>query len=530
MASTPGAECQRKHRFDRILSPYTRRPQPSPFTKRYTAFPSPTLGNEMDTPCTSYNNLNKKGGSIENQRLSRSRSSHRSQGITSADNGLYGQVEVGEASERRSSGLGLIMGPVRYPLIPATTTYSERLRRLAPPPLKLMSLLADPLSSSTPRLLASPEPSIISPNLHQVACPLPTGHLLRPTVATPLSPSDDPDSTSLSSFELLHWRRRLGRATEPPLPPLSSCLPGLKFSPVRPALSLLQERGSSRDSVSPRSEYTRFEEPPAYTRSINTPVSSAADAPPLPRLPCMSLPQVMHDDESSAQSTPPLSPLGITFRDALTIDSLVVRADKCLAAAGDAALSLCSCSLLKDPEAIFGVCRGVQEELCHIRGELDATPEDSDAQDTDEFQRWFHSHWQILSSLERNLNIFFLFTDQICRNPPRIHRLAGHVDKMHAFLAKFSDLARRLAISHEKLRQLRVHTQLVAERHAALLQAEAERMRRGEFRAARQEGRVRRKMMRDEIRHSKNITRELRLTRRGRDGDGPDANRHSIKH
>lgn len=181
-----------------------------------------------------------------------------------------------------------------------------------------------------------------------------------------------------------------------------------------------------------------------------------------------------------------LSPLGVNLREALTVDNLISRADRCKEAMHDASFvsaplhlaacmpdhalqSLCSCPLLKDSHAIFDVCKGTEWAIAAVQDELDRTPEDRELDTSDELQHWFQRHWQIVSSVERlvirhlsgrpwyfcllylppdrrNLNLFFLFADQLRQNPPRIHRLAGHVDKLHAYHAKFTDLARRLTV------------------------------------------------------------------------------------
>lgn len=39
-----------------------------------------------------------------------------------------------------------------------------------------------------------------------------------------------------------------------------------------------------------------------------------------------------------------------------------------------------------------------------------------------------------------------MFASQIARRPPRIHKLADYLDKLAAYQAKFSDLARRITV------------------------------------------------------------------------------------
>ncbi|KZS99525.1 uncharacterized protein LAESUDRAFT_733082, partial [Laetiporus sulphureus 93-53] len=89
-----------------------------------------------------------------------------------------------------------------------------------------------------------------------------------------------------------------------------------------------------------------------------------------------------------------------------------------------------------------------------------------------------------------------MFTDQMRRRPPRIHRLADCVDKLRAFWTKFSDIVRRLELSREKLQLVKLRVRHTAEHLAACLEIEAERTRRLEFRNAWLEGRALRRAMR----------------------------------
>ena len=62
---------------------------------------------------------------------------------------------------------------------------------------------------------------------------------------------------------------------------------------------------------------------------------------------------------------------------------------------------LCSCNLLREPEAIFDLCKSIQRTLCAVQQELDDTPDVRSHEETAEMQAWFQKHWQLISSLER---------------------------------------------------------------------------------------------------------------------------------
>ena len=112
----------------------------------------------------------------------------------------------------------------------------------------------------------------------------------------------------------------------------------------------------------------------------------------------------------------------------------------------------------------------------------------------------------------RNLNVFYQFADQLRARPPRIHRLVAHLNKLHAFRDKFADVARRLAVSHQKLHLVSLRGQFYKEHRVARAQADSERKRRSEFRVLWAEGRARRDALRNEIKYAKAREQHIRHT------------------
>ncbi|KAH9920966.1 uncharacterized protein B0H18DRAFT_1121691 [Fomitopsis serialis] len=414
---------------------------------------------------------------------------------------------------RRGSANELIFPPSQY---------SARLRKLAPPPLQLSpvqhpviqrrrSFVRDNELLSAP-LVDIPLVSAVRPTPLRA----PSGALRSAVTAIDI-PEDL--STSFSSFEILQWRRRVSRVFDSPMalftPEPRSDSPAVGTIDTPPAAlvfpaSVALAESSPHTSSSVESHYTRFDEPPVDPMSTAT---SVAHTPPPPgRTRLISLPPIPYAC-SSGEGEAVLSPLIPDLRTALSVPGLIMRAERCAEAVGDAAMLfsvLCSCSLLKEPETIFDLCKSLQQTFHAVQQELDDTPDVKSTEETTEMQAWFQKHWQHISSLERNLNIFYLFADELRARPPRIHRLAGHIDKLHAFRAKFADVARRLAVSHQKLHLVGLRTQFLKEHRAARVQAESERRRRGDFRAMWTEGRARRETLKDEIRHSRARTQHVR--------------------
>ncbi len=128
------------------------------------------------------------------------------------------------------------------------------------------------------------------------------------------------------------------------------------------------------------------------------------------------------------------------------------------------------------------------------------------------------------------MSLFYLLAHQIEDRPPRIHKLAPLIDKLATYQAKFADLARRISVSpdspplamvtltrhppllqlsYERLRLLSLRTQLTTANTIAR-HAEDERSRRRNERAAMQDGRVRRRSLREDIRRVRGTIRAMR--------------------
>ena len=175
-------------------------------------------------------------------------------------------------------------------------------------------------------------------------------------------------------------------------------------------------------------------------------------------------------------------------------------------------------------------------------------------------QTWYTNHCDAVHSLSRNMQHFHMLARRVEDRPPRIHRLEGVLQKLATYQAKFTDIARRLEVrppslpspfpsassfptypyprarsravamaiqgqnpgplththssplqvSHEKLRLLDLRTELARAHTRARVEAVEERRRRREDRAMRQEGRIRRHALREEIRRVRGAIRTMR--------------------
>ncbi|KZT05433.1 uncharacterized protein LAESUDRAFT_230795 [Laetiporus sulphureus 93-53] len=382
---------------------------------------------------------------------------------------------------------------------PPPLTLSSRLRKLAPPPLPLSPLSVPSSALMRPSTTTDDSASSDLTRFSFAASPARVFSASRyvsvsPTTMTSVDSSEGRPGTSLSSYEILQWRRT----------PLTA-------SPAIPVV-LRSTRGGSQDAL--HSAVTRVEEPPTYSEVLALDEYDGAGPPPMPRAPFVPLPpsptEFMWPDEDDDSQSPLQAQTNL--REALAVGGLIERAQESRDAVRAAAMSLCSCSLLKDPQAIRNLCASLESVLDAIQEELGKTPEEQGVGESQDLRAWFDKHWQIVSSLKRNLNTFYMFTDQMRRRPPRIHRLADYVDKLRAFWTKFSDIVRRLELSREKLQLLRLRVRYTAEHLAACFEMEAERTRRLEFRNAWLEGRALRRTMREEIRRSKQLAQQLRAT------------------
>ncbi|KAI0828036.1 hypothetical protein BC628DRAFT_1409530 [Trametes gibbosa] len=221
-----------------------------------------------------------------------------------------------------------------------------------------------------------------------------------------------------------------------------------------------------------------------------------AGAPPLlRRTEWVPLPEVTDEEVPSPISQSLESPLNRDLRCDLGIEDFALRAENCSETIARASLSLCSCSLLRDPEGIMDLCDSLRAMFRLVQQTLDDTPAKFMIDRSEAKQTWYSKHWQIMASLDRNLNLFYLLAHQIELRPPQIHRLALLVEKLNTYLTKSSNLARRISLSHEKLRFLGLRVQLSAPLH----HIRKERGLRPNGRIARQEGCARRREIREEI-------------------------------
>ncbi|KAH9911131.1 hypothetical protein B0H21DRAFT_826635 [Amylocystis lapponica] len=408
-------------------------------------------------------------------------------------------------------GLGLILGTMNHSTAPApaTSRYSSRLRSMAPSPLQLTS---PPPQYPVLFPAVAPRAESQSASINFVDVPSETSHNVQPPstpsdtcatgVLTSLEYPEAMSSASMSS-EIMQWQHNVSRAADAPVPH-ESVIPGATIA-IAPAVFAAPEQRNAPNSPPHPSD----DRPPPPSSAVSDVV--VADSPPaLQRSNWMELPPVPYNEDlSSSDESGILTPLHIDLREVLSIDRFILRAEHCAEVAGHAAMSLSSCGLLREPERIKDVGESLQQTFHFLRGVLDETPAELGLGGREAQRHWHSRHWQIHSSLDRNLNLFYLFAHLVRQRPPRIHRLAGFVDKMHAYDAKFADLARRLALSYEKLRILTLHARFVTANRLARAQADAERVRRQEFRAAWAEARARRREMREEIRHARGVAHAL---------------------
>ncbi|KAI0767190.1 hypothetical protein C8Q74DRAFT_937599 [Fomes fomentarius] len=237
-----------------------------------------------------------------------------------------------------------------------------------------------------------------------------------------------------------------------------------------------------------------------------------AGPPPLRRTEWVALPEVTDEDGGprSPASDVSRSPLCANLRLDLNAEDLALRAEKCAETIGRASLSLRSCSLLRDPEAIAELCENLRQAFRAVQRALDETPTEFIIDGSDTKQNWYTKHWETIDSLNKNLSLFFLLSRQIEDHPPRIHKLAPLLDKLATYHAKFTDLVRRINLSYEKLRLLNLRATLSAVTSIARRNESEARARRREECSLFQEGRMRRRELREEMRHVRGTIRTLR--------------------
>ncbi|KAH9855868.1 hypothetical protein C2E23DRAFT_723037 [Lenzites betulinus] len=436
-------------------------------------------------------------------------------------------------------GLGLMLGAAGMPIfIPrpqlelasqSPSRYSQRLRSIAPAPLQLASPTPRPpfrtLASSVAQTSGYYTPSPLSRETFTDA-PLATSTPKRksPLGAASVSPQSD-GKVSISSamasqstaptslvFPGQSTNTNGGRSVDQ-----SRATRSLSRS-VNSPLSAFPVQSAFAGSSSPRKSSMRSPRMPGGlpARVPEDPFwdsyQSFVAPPPLRRTEWVPLPELTDEEGPSPISPSFDSLLNTDLRRDLGIEDLALRAENCSETIARASLSLCSCSLLRDPDAIMGICDRLRATFVLIQRALDKTPAEFTTDALDVKRNWYSKHWQIMASLDRNLNLFYLLAHQIEQRPPRIHRLASLVEKLNTYQAKFSDLARRITLSHEKLHflGLRVQLSLAHASASSLHSAGEERILRHDGRVARQEGRTRRREIREEITRVRGRIRAIR--------------------
>ncbi|KAI8978335.1 hypothetical protein BD414DRAFT_421976 [Trametes punicea] len=432
------------------------------------------------------------------------------------------------SGEHPKTGLGLVLGsaclPIQLPrphleLEPPSQSpsrYSRRLRSIAPPPLQL----------------ASPTPRAPLRTLTQAQTPVLGSAYRTPAFAAfanvPLDGKCLPASGDVSVSPQSDRRPSIASTmTTQSTAPTSLLFPGESENvyPGRGANSTHTDRLPWQRSFSQALESALSPLPPRYTyatptsgKAVRSPLTPSRkssieqgdpftpglppDAPPprLRRTEWVPLPDLT-DEELASPDLQALSPLRADLRLDLGVEDLLLRAERCAETIARASMCLCSCSLLRNPESIADLCEKLRATLASVQRALEGTPSDFTAEGSDAKRTWYAKHWQIISSLDRNLNLFYLLAHQVEDRPPRIHRLASILDKLSTYQAKFADLARRIVLSHEKLRFLSLRNQLsIAHVYArSLTDNDTRSALRHDSRAARQEGRTRRREIREEL-------------------------------
>ncbi|KAI0350599.1 hypothetical protein OH77DRAFT_1430773 [Trametes cingulata] len=440
-------------------------------------------------------------------------------------------------------GLGLVMGAACLPIhLPrpfleselaslSPSRYSRRLRSLAPAPLQLASptprapfrsltQAQTPVPASTRRtpcsaafvdvpldtqcgsafgdVSVSPQSerraSISSTMTSQSTAPT---SLVFPGESENINPGRGTNPPSY--VDLLSWHRSVSRSLDSPLSPLAA-------KSAHTGTSARKAMGSPATPATPARKSSLGNEDP-FTPGL----PSDAAPPPLRRTEWVPLPELT-DEELPSPDVLLLSPLRADLRLDLGVEDLALRAERCSESIARASLSLCSCSLLREPEAIVDLVDRLRATFVSVQRALDGTPAQFTADGSDAKRIWYAKHWQVIASLDRNLNLFYLLSHQIEERPPRIHRLAPLLDKLGTYELKFADLARRIALSHEKFRFLGLRAELSLSRPPARTTStdDKERVLRHDARAARQEGRARRREIREEITRVRGRIRAIR--------------------
>ncbi|PIL33659.1 hypothetical protein GSI_04282 [Ganoderma sinense ZZ0214-1] len=304
---------------------------------------------------------------------------------------------------------------------------------------------------------------------------------------------------------MITWRRTVSRALHSPLSPFrspKSAKRSIHTTSVNPVTTPLRSAAAAA-----------FGNPSQLTPGL----PHDAPPPPPPRMECNPLPELAENHAlpppqpvSAGEEEQPMYPQHADLTWELDAESLILWAEKCSETIARASLSLRSCGLLQDPDAIATLCDDLRRAFATVQRALEGTPRDFVMDGSEARQTWYTNHCDAVHSLSRNMQHFHMLVRGIEDRPPRIHRLEGVLQKLATYEAKFTDIARRISVSHEKLRLLDLRTELARAHTRARVEAVEERRRRREERAVRQEGRTRRHALREEIRRVRGAIRTMR--------------------
>jgi len=104
----------------------------------------------------------------------------------------------------------------------------------------------------------------------------------------------------------------------------------------------------------------------------------------------------------------------------------------------------------------------MQTALKTVAASLDRIDEISHARGS-----WKETHLDRLLSLHSNITRMIFFSEGLLQRPPRLHRVQETLDKLNAYIAKFTNLSAKLDSSYRKLGMYRAHSELVAAHRAA---------------------------------------------------------------
>ncbi|KAI0669574.1 hypothetical protein C8Q78DRAFT_1070679 [Trametes maxima] len=439
-----------------------------------------------------------------------------------------------DVEKNQSQGLGLVLGaaclPIQLPLSQldfepqSPPRYSRRLRSLAPAPLQLASPTPRaPLRTLTQAHTPAPG-SALRTSCSAAFVDIQLGPKCASAFADAVSVSPQSERRTSASSTMASWSTAPTSLVFPG--DSENMVPGRSTNPSQLGMLSWQRSLDTPSSAFPPKSANAG--PSVLRKAALTPLTSprksnfAHDDPFTPGLPLGAAPpplrrtEVVPLPELTNEELPPpdflfSSPLDADLWLDLGVEDLVLRAENCSETIARASMSLCSCSLLRDPKSIANLCDKLRATFTSVQRALDGTPAEFSADGSDAKGIWYAKHWQVISSLDRNLNLFYLLARQIEDRPPRIHRLAPLVDKLSTYQSKFADLARRIVLSHEKLRFLGLRNQLSAS-HAFLRAPvdDARVLRHTDARAARQEGRARRREIREEITRVRGRIRAIR--------------------